>query len=339
MMRIAIVILNWNGKSFLESFLPLVIRHSKNIADVVIADNHSTDDSIAFLRSHFPEVRIVLNESNLGFAGGYNAALKQIEAEYYVLLNSDVEVSENWIAPVIERMDQDGRIAACQPKIRSYKQKEMFEYAGAAGGFIDKFGYPFCRGRLFTTLEKDEKQYDDEKEIFWATGACLFIRSEVFHQLNGFDEEFFAHMEEIDLCWRIHKAGKKIVYVPASMIYHVGGGTLPKNNPRKTYFNFRNNLMMVYKNAERKELPSILLFRTVFDFIAAILFLFTSGWKDCKAVFAAHRYFHHYRKLKPRTAAKDLHDPSLSLIYPGSILFRYFIFQKKKFSDLTYFGK
>ena len=338
-MRIAIVILNWNGKSFLESFLPDVIRCSRNVADIVVADNNSTDDSVAFLRMHFPEVVIVLNKSNLGFAGGYNAALKEIKSEYFVLLNSDVQVTGNWIEPVIKMMDADSQIAACQPKIRSYKQKEKFEYAGAAGGFIDKFGYPFCRGRIFSTLEKDENQYNDVIEIFWATGACLFIRSQVFHQLGGFDEEFFAHMEEIDLCWRIHKAGKKIMYCPSSVVYHVGGGTLPKNNPRKTYFNFRNNLMMVYKNAERNKLSSILLFRSVFDLLAAILFLFTSGWQDCMAVFKAHLYFHRYRKLNPRTQNHKVEEPSTPLIYPGIILFRYFIFGNRKFSDLKHFRK
>ena len=334
-MRTAVVILNWNGKFFLETFLPVVIRYSRNVADIVVADNNSTDGSVELLREKFPEVKIVLNNSNLGFAGGYNEALKQVNAEYYVLLNSDIEVTENWISPVIELMDKNREIAACQPKILSYKQKDEFEYAGAAGGYIDKFGYPFCRGRIFTTLEKDLNQYDDEKEIFWVTGACMFIRSEIFHRLGGFDSDFFAHMEEIDLCWRIHLSGSTTYYCPLSTVFHIGGGTLPKNNPRKTYLNFRNNLSMLYKNADRKKLPSILLFRTVFDFIAAFFFLFGSGWKDCKAVMKAHRDFH---RTKGKLKRSDVRESGVNnLIYPKSILFSYFIFNRKKFSDLENF--
>jgi GT2 family glycosyltransferase len=305
----------------------------------VVADNHSTDDSVSFLREKFPGVRIILNDSNFGFAGGYNLALKQVDAEYYVLLNSDVEVTENWVLPVIELMKSDTRIAACQPKIRSYKQKSEFEYAGAAGGFIDKYGYPFCRGRIFASLEKDESQYDDAKEIFWATGACLFVRAEIFHQLGGFDEAFFAHMEEIDFCWRIHRAGFKVMYCPSSLVYHVGGGTLPKNNSRKTYLNFRNNLTMLYKNADRKQLFSILLFRTFFDLAAAIVFLFTSGWKDCVAVLKAQIYFHLHKVKFERNEKRTDEYEGKSLIFPKSILFSYFIFNKKKFSDIEHYKK
>ena len=336
-MRVSVVILNWNGKLFLENFLPDVIRTSRGIADIVVADNDSTDASVSFLRQHFPEIKIILNKSNLGFASGYNTALREVKSDYYVLLNSDVEVTDNWLLPVIELMDKNQRIAACQPKIRSYHQKEKFEYAGAAGGFIDKYGYPFCRGRIFTSIEKDEHQYDDAKEIFWATGACLFVRSSVFHQLGGFDEEFFAHMEEIDLCWRMNSAGYQIMYCPSSTVFHIGGGTLPKNNPCKTYFNFRNNLMMIYKNADPTKLYSILLFRSVFDFLAAMLFLFTNGWKDCRAVMKAHSYFRMYKKRNPRKNKQPVSDLSVQLIYPKSILFSYFFFRKRKFSDLTHF--
>ncbi len=338
-MQVAIVILNWNGKFFLEKFLPDVIRYSSSVAEIIVADNNSADDSVTFLRQHFPQVKVILNNSNLGFAGGYNEALKQVQSKYYVLLNSDVEVTENWIQPVIELMEKNPRVAACQPKIKSYKNKDEFEYAGAAGGYIDKYGYPFCRGRIFTSLEKDLHQYDDEKEIFWATGAALFIRSQIFHELGGFDEKFFAHMEEIDLSWRIHRAGYKIMYCPGSLIYHIGGGTLPKKNSRKTYLNFRNNLMMIYKNADREKLFSILLFRSFFDLLAAIVFLFGSGWNDCKAVLKAHVYFHLHRKkihVDKNTAMNA--DPS-NLIYPKSILFDFFIFNKKKFSDLEHYKK
>jgi len=337
-MQVAVVILNWNGKFFLEKFLPGVIRYS-NVADIIVADNHSSDDSVTLLREKFPQVKIILNQSNLGFAGGYNEALKQVEAEYYILLNSDVEVTERWIEPVIELMENDKRISACQPKIMSYKTRNEFEYAGAAGGFIDKYGYPFCRGRIFASLEKDNRQYDDAREIFWATGACLFVRSETFHRLGGFDATFFAHMEEIDLCWRIHRADYKIMYCPSSVVYHIGGGTLPKNNPQKTYLNFRNNLMMVYKNASRNDLFSILLFRTFFDLAAALLFLFTNGWKDCRAVLKAHVDFHRKKKSLDRGIHSQIANHSNKLIYPKSILFSYFIFRKKKFSDLSYYSE
>lgn len=336
-MNVAVVILNWNGKIFLEKFLPLVIRTSHSIADVIVADNNSNDGSVEFLKKQFPEVKIILNKTNLGFAGGYNEALKQVKSEYYVLLNSDVEVTENWIEPVIELMGKDKNIAACQPKIRSYKNRDEFEYAGAAGGYIDKYGYPFCRGRMFTTLENDLNQYNDAQEIFWATGACMFIRSEIFHKLGGFDETFFAHMEEIDLCWRIHIAGYKVMYCPSSAIFHIGGGTLPKNNSRKTYLNFRNNLLMIYKNADRKKLFSILLFRTVFDFAAAIVFLFFSGWNDCKAVFEAHYHFHKNKSKLVKRKKFETSAETIKLIYPKSILLAYFIFGKKKFTDIQYY--
>ncbi len=337
-MQVAVVILNWNGKFFLEKFLPNVIRYSIGVADIVVADNNSSDDSLAILREKFPEVKIILNKTNLGFAGGYNEALKQVKSDYYILLNSDVDVTENWIQPVINLMKSDERIAACQPKIRSYKHPDEYEYAGAAGGFIDKYGYPFCRGRIFSSLEKDHHQYDDVKEIFWATGACLFVRADIFHQLGGFDATFFAHMEEIDLCWRIHRADYKIMCCPASTVYHIGGGTLPKNNPRKTYLNFRNNLMMVYKNANKSDLFSILLFRTFFDFVAAILFLFTNGWSDCKAVLKAHIDFHRKKKTLDQGLDTNTTNHSIQLIYPKSILLRYFIFRNRRFSDLSHYS-
>ena len=247
-MKVAVVILNWNGKSFLEKFLPSVFACNSSYAEIIVADNASTDDSVSFLKSKYPQIKIIQNSSNGGFAKGYNDALKLVEAEYYVLLNSDVEVTPNWIDSVIQLMDTDKSIAACQPKIRAFDDKKSFEYAGAGGGFIDKYGYPFCRGRILDTLEEDKGQYNDVREVFWATGACLFVRSECYHKVNGFDEDFFAHMEEIDLCWRLKNLGYKIMYSPNSTVFHVGGGTLNKTSPKKTYLNFRNNLILLCKN-------------------------------------------------------------------------------------------
>ncbi|HKR03747.1 MAG TPA: glycosyltransferase family 2 protein, partial [Bacteroidia bacterium] len=298
-MKTAIVILNWNGKELLKKFLENVIEHSRHIAGVIIADNASTDGSEEFLKKNFPSVRIINFSENYGFAGGYNKALKEIDAEYYILLNSDVEVTAGWIEPVIEMMDNNPEIVCCQPKIKSWHNKEFFEHAGGAGGFIDKYGYPFCRGRLFLTLEKDDGQYNDVKEIFWATGACMFIRSKVFHEMNGFDSAFFAHMEEIDLCWRMQNKGYKIYCVPQSEVYHVGGGTLSKNNPGKTYLNFRNNLMMIHKNLPFSSLAYVFIIRLTLDGIAGIKFLFEGGLQDCMAVIKAHFYFYrHYSKRK-----------------------------------------
>ena len=251
--RVAVVILNYNGEKYLEQFLPAVLQHSAESVEIVVADNASTDHSTGLIRTQFPRVKILSLPTNEGYAGGYNRALKEIAADYFILLNSDVEVTGGWIEPVIEFMEQHRDVAACQPKIKSWSQKEYFEYAGAAGGFIDRFGYPFCRGRMFDTLEKDAGQYDSPTEIFWASGACLFIRSADFHENGGFDKSFFAHMEEIDLCWRMKKKGHRIFVVPASSIYHVGGGTLEKVNPHKTFLNFRNNLRMLKKNMSREE--------------------------------------------------------------------------------------
>jgi GT2 family glycosyltransferase len=253
-MKTAVVILNWNGRNFLETFLPSVLEYSARCADVIVADNASTDDSVAFLQEHYPQIRIIEHPKNGGFSKGYNDALKQIDAEYYILLNSDVEVTPNWITPVIEMMDADPSIAACQPKLRSFEDRSQFEYAGAAGGFIDAYGYPFCRGRIFDVLEEDRGQYDDACEVFWATGACLFVRADLYHALGGLDEDFFAHMEEIDFCWRLKNNGHKVMYCPDSTVYHVGGGALPKSSPRKTYLNFRNNLALLVKNLPSKRL-------------------------------------------------------------------------------------
>ncbi|MFI5217927.1 MAG: glycosyltransferase family 2 protein [Bacteroidia bacterium] len=338
-MKIAVVILNWNGKELLQKFLPAIINHSSSIAEIIIADNGSADDSVNFLKTNFPEIRLEIFEKNYGFSGGYNKALKKINAHYFILLNSDVEITPGWIEPIINMMESDTNIAACQPKIKSFHNKNLFEHAGASGGFIDKYGYPFCRGRFFNTLEQDGRQYDDVKEIFWATGACLFIRSKVFTDLGGFDEEFFAHMEEIDLCWRIQYAGYKIFCVPQSVVYHIGGGTLPKKNPHKTYLNFRNNLMMIHKNLPSSSVYITIIIRLLLDGIAGIKFLFDGDWKDCIAVFKAHIYFYSrlLQRNKIRTQSqKEVLNKQVATIYNKSIVMDYFIRGKKYFSQLKF---
>jgi GT2 family glycosyltransferase len=333
-LKTAVVILNWNGKKFLEKFLPGVIQHSADVADIIIADNDSSDDSLAYLEKNHPRIRVIKLSKNHGFAGGYNIALKDIHAEYYILLNSDIEVTENWISPVIELMDKDSSVAACQPKIRSYKEPEKFEYAGAAGGFIDKYGYPFCQGRLFQSLEKDEGQYDEAREVFWATGACLFVRADIFHKLGGFDDDFFAHMEEIDFCWRAKNQGYKIMYCPASTIFHIGGGTLPKNNSRKTYLNIRNNIIMLYKNLEDRRLTRVLAARQVLDYAAALKFLIDGGFKDMIAVIKAHYYFwSNISKLKKKR--EKIPHLKVSQIYWGNVVKEHYLGRKKSFRQLN----
>jgi hypothetical protein len=333
--KTAVVILNWNGRKLLEEFLPSVVHHSLS-AQVIIADNASTDDSVDFVKKNYPGIKVVSNKANGGYAGGYNEALKNIDAEYYILLNSDVEVTANWIEPVIALMDKDESIAVCQPKIKSYAQRNYFEYAGAAGGFIDKHGFPYCRGRIFNTIEEDKGQYDDEREIFWASGACMFIRSKIFHELGAFDGSFFAHMEEIDLCWRIHRAGFKVFYCAESTIYHLGGGTLDKNDPRKTYLNFRNNLIMIYKNAPDDKLNSIWRVRTFLDRLAAIKFFFSGYPRAFVAVLKAHWYcYKHKDELKKkREDMKALIKGNYFVPYRFSIVFQYFLKGKKRFSQL-----
>ena len=289
--KVAVVILNWNGKTFLEKFLPTVIKHSPE-ARIIVADNNSSDDSIKLLQTQFSEVEILQLDKNYGFAGGYNKALKQIESAYYVLLNSDVEVTENWLNPMIELLEKDTSIVACQPKIKDYNNKSYFEYAGASGGFIDKFGFPFCRGRIFEELEKDQGQYDDPIEVFWASGASLFIRAEQYHAIGGLDEFYFAHMEEIDLCWRLKNQGHKIMVCPQSIIYHVGGGTLNKTNPKKTFLNFRNSLLTLHKNLPQQDRFKILFIRLTMDGLAAIKFLFSGNPSHTWAILRSHYSFY-----------------------------------------------
>lgn len=296
-MKVAIVILNWNGRKMLERYLPLLVAWSGKDSEVIVADNASTDDSMAWLSTHMPEVRTILLDKNYGFADGYNKALSQVKAEYYVLINSDVEVNVGWLTPLVTFMDCHPEAAACQPKLLAVANRKRFEYAGACGGYIDKLGYPFCRGRLFNTVEKDEGQYDTIAEVAWATGACLMVRSKDYWDANGLDGRFFAHNEEIDFCWRLRLMGRKIYCVPQSVVYHVGGGTLPQGNPRKTYLNFRNNLTMLYKNLPEKELKGVMCKRWVLDYVAAFQTLLVNGnWRDFMAIWRARRDFKRWKK-------------------------------------------
>lgn len=309
-MKIAIAILNWNGKSWLEKFLPNVLENSQS-AEVYVIDNASTDDSVAYISTYFPSVKIVVNQQNHGFAGGYNEGLKQIHSDIYCLLNSDVEVTPGWLDPVAILFEKNPDIAAIQPKILDYNRKNFFEFAGAGGGLIDNLGYPYCRGRVFENVEEDKGQYNDETEIFWASGCCLFIRSEDFWNQNGFDARFFAHQEEIDLCWRLKNSGRKIYYTGKSAIYHVGGGTLQKQNPRKTYLNIRNNLSMMLKNLPSGKLYLIFI-RLCLDGIAGIYFMFKHGFSHTWAVIKAHFGFYAQLpgtlKLRQQNQIKDYYQ-------------------------------
>ncbi len=323
MTKVAVVILNYNGQKFLETFLPSVFIHNDGY-EIIVADNASTDDSVNLLKTKFADIKIIQLANNDGFAGGYNNALKEIEAEYYILLNSDVEVTPNWTKSIIDLMDTDKSIAACQPKILSYQQKTHFEYAGAAGGYIDWLGYPFCRGRIFDSYEEDKGQYNDTKEIFWATGACMFVRAEIFQQLNGFDANFFAHMEEIDLCWRIKNQGNRILYSSASTVYHVGGGTLHKSNPRKTFLNYRNGLAMLYKNLPSNRLFSTIFLRLILDGISGVKLLIDGSLADVWAIIKAHFAFYAMIPKLERKAPKQVNQ-----IYQKSIVWEYFVKKQK----------
>ncbi|TDX86913.1 glycosyltransferase family 2 protein [Epilithonimonas xixisoli] len=324
-MTVAIAILNWNGKKWLEKFLPSVILHSTE-AELYVIDNDSTDDSVQFLKSNFPSVKIIQNNSNSGFAKGYNDGLKSIKADIFCLLNSDVEVTENWISPITKLFSEDPNIAAIQPKILDYNQKNKFEFAGAGGGLIDNLGYPYCRGRIFDDIEFDNGQYDDETEIFWASGCSLFIRSEDFWKMNGFDERFFAHQEEIDLCWRLKNAGRKIYYTGKSKVYHVGGGTLKKENPQKTYLNFRNNLSMMLKNLPASKAFFILFFRLHLDGYAAFYLAYKNGWRFLWAVLKAHVYFYIQLPKSIQLRQKQQIDPYYQTKW---LMFKHFLGSKK----------
>ena len=332
---VAVVILNYNGEQMLGRFLPSVVEHSPE-ARVIVADNGSTDGSVSLVRSSFPQVELSELGDNFGFAEGYNRALALIDAEYYILLNSDVEVTQGWIAPLLDTMQGDASVDACQPKILSHSNKKYFEYAGAAGGFIDKYGYPYCRGRVFDTVEPDNGQYDTPCRVFWATGAALMVRSSVYKAVGGLDGRFFAHMEEIDLCWRINDRGGVVMAVPASVVYHVGGGTLNKSNPRKTYLNFRNNLLLLYKNLPAKELRRVMCVRRLLDYVAAAKFLLSGNTGDFKAVIKARR---HYAQMKKDFAPSRAENIAQTVAPPQgiarfSLLWQYYLLRRNSFSQL-----
>jgi GT2 family glycosyltransferase len=328
--KIAVVILNWNGVKLLEQFLPSVIQFSPE-ATVYVADNASTDESVVFIKNNFPTVKIVQNKTNQGFAGGYNDALQHIDAEIYALVNSDIEVTENWLKPILETFETEPKTAIIQPKILDFKQKEYFEYAGAAGGFIDQFGYPFCRGRIFDTLEKDNGQYNDKCEIFWASGACFFIRSTVYKELKGFDEDFFAHQEEIDLCWRAINKGYIIKYNSESMVYHVGGATLQQANPQKTYLNFRNSLLMLTKNLPQDSIFKVLIIRLILDGIAGIKYIVGGQFTHCWAIIRAHFSFY---RLFLRNYKKREKNQVEKYFKVKSIVYGYYVKNGTVFVDL-----
>jgi GT2 family glycosyltransferase len=334
--KVAIVILNYNGKNYLEKFLPSVIINSPG-AVIYIADNASTDDSVLFLEKNFPTLHLIKIPVNYGYSKGYNIALQSVKSQYYILLNSDVEVNAGWLKPLISLMDSDEKIAACQPKIKSYNKKNDFEYAGAAGGFIDRLGYPFCRGRIFDSIEEDHGQYDITSEIFWASGACLMIKADLFHNFGGFDDDFFAHMEEVDLCWRLQSSGYKIFYCAESSVYHLGGGTLSKSDPKKTFLNFRNNLSLLYKNYPGQYLYPLIFLRMILDGLAAIKFLFTDSFGHFWAVAMAHFEIYKSMRLlraKRRETMKNISANPLKRAYKGFIVFDYYLFKRRKFSDL-----
>ncbi|WDF70461.1 glycosyltransferase family 2 protein [Sphingobacterium oryzagri] len=332
--RVAVVILNWNGRFFLEKFLPSVYNSTYPNTEFVIGDNASTDDSVTFVEQSYPSIRIVKNKENLGFAGGYNAILAQVEADYYVLLNSDVEVTPSWIEPVIDFLEAHPAMAAAQPKIKAYHDKVLFEHAGAAGGYIDAFGYPFCRGRIFNIVEADEQQYNDNREVFWATGAALFIRATSWKNAEGFDADFFAHMEEIDLCWRLKRMGYSIGYVAESTVYHVGGGTLNTSNPKKTYLNFRNNLTMLQKNLPFFQACWVIFARLWLDLLALLKFITEGKLKDAWAVSRAHQhfflYFFRHAKKRKQFAARENQTGR----YKNSIVLDFYLNKIQHFNKL-----
>ncbi len=327
MKKIAVVILNWNGAKLLEQFLPSIIAFSDE-ATVYVVDNASNDISIQLIKNQFPTVKIIQNKDNFGFAKGYNIGLEQVEEEIYALVNSDIEVTKNWLTPILTLFENENQVSIIQPKILDFKNKEYFEYAGAAGGFIDKYGYPFCRGRIFDTTEKDIGQYDDEIEIFWASGACFFIRKDIFRILNGFDADFFAHQEEIDLCWRAFNLGYKAKYTSKSIVYHIGGATLNEGNPKKTYLNFRNSLIMLTKNLPSSKLFSVILTRMLLDGLAGVQFITNGKFNHFTAILKAHFSFYNlfFKTLKKR---KQVNLPNY--FKTKSIVYSYFIQNNKKF--------
>ncbi len=331
-MKVAIIILNWNGKKLLETFLPSVLEHSGQ-ADVYVADNASTDDSLNYMKQHHPQVKCIKNPENKGYAGGYNQALKQVDADVYCLLNSDIEASPGWLNPIIRLMEGNTRIAVVQPKILDYNRRDYFEYAGAAGGFIDQLAYPYCRGRIFESIEKDEGQYNDSRKIFWASGACMCIRRDVFWELDGFDEDYFAHQEEIDLCWRIQNRGYEVWYAGTSVVYHVGGATLDKMNPQKTFLNFRNSLFSITKNLPLSRALTLVFYRLVLDGITGVYFLLQGKFSHVRAIVKAHiSYYAHVRTMLEKRNKGPFTDKYYDCT---SIVWEYFVYHKKKYSQLV----
>tara|TARA_B110000879_G_scaffold177614_1_gene232259 strand:- start:35 stop:1033 length:999 start_codon:yes stop_codon:yes gene_type:complete len=328
----AIVILNWNGKKLLEQFLPSIVNFSSELAEIYVADNASTDSSIAYIKEYFPEVNIVKNSTNGGYAKGYNDALKNIDADIYCLINSDIEVTENWIPPILDVFNKEINTAIIQPKILDFKARDTFEYAGAGGGFIDLYGYPYCRGRVFNHLEQDNKQFDDVAEIFWASGACFFIRSKVYHELQGFDEDYFAHQEEVDLCWRAQNEGFDVKYVGGATVYHVGGATLQETNPQKTFLNFRNSLLNIIKNVPKQWFLFVVFLRLILDGVAGIKFLLELRPIHTWAIIKAHVsvYINFYKFLKKRKKLQKKYEYNLHT----SIVWQYFVLRRKKFQNL-----
>lgn len=340
MTLVSIVILNWNGKRFLQKFMPALV-HNSNIpgAEIVIVDNGSADDSVKFLKDEWPEIRVIRLQENYGFTGGYIRALEQLESTYFLLLNTDVEVTPGWLNPLLERMKEEKNVAACTPKIKDFNNRSHFEYAGAAGGYIDRYGYPFCRGRIFDHLEEDRGQYDDATEIFWGSGACLLIRSDLYRKVGGLDEQFFAHMEEIDLCWRLKRMGYEIHIVPDSTVYHIGGATLERGNPLKTFLNFRNNLLLLHKNLPANKRWKTIFIRMFLDGISAFRFLLNGSVKDFWAVIRAHAAYYGMKNSYKGTNNQNNHQKNnviVTGIYPGSIVTDFFLKGKKRFGALKW---
>ena len=335
MKRTAVVILNWNGRQHLEQFLPSVVAHTPQQVRIIVADNGSTDDSVAFLAQHYPTIEIIRLERNYGFAEGYNRTLEQVDAEFFILLNSDVEVTAGWVEPLVATLTNNRSVAAVAPKLRSYGNRDHFEYAGAAGGYIDVLGYPFCRGRILSTLEQDKGQYDTAQEVFWASGAAFCCRADVFRMLGGFDADFFAHMEEIDLCWRMQLQGYKIMVEPHSTVYHLGGGTMPNESPRKLYLNYRNNLSMLFKCAPTWQRILVAVARPVADMLSALIYLLRGDKALAKATVEAYRDFFalHGELNKKRKAVRSACKAESDRIYRGSIVLRYAV-GKRFFGNL-----
>lgn len=335
MAETAVIILNWNNQKFLEQFLPVLVNYTPSaLADLIIADNGSSDGSIAWLHSHYPDIRIIQLDKNYGFAGGYNRAITHCDHQNLVILNSDIEVTAGWLEPLLSRLKPD-KTAAVMPKMRSWHLREHFEYAGACGGYLDRFGYPYCRGRIFDQIEQDNGQYDQAVQVHWATGACMVVKKDIFLQAGGFDDEFFAHMEEIDLCWRMRRLGFDLWVEPKSIVFHVGGGTLPNESPGKLYLNFRNNLALLYKNLPRKQLWSTLFIRMILDGVAALHYLASGKFRFIGVILKAHYDFYRWKpRLKAIRESGEIPESSKGMLAPFSLVWKHFVQRKNHFTEL-----